>query len=229
MSRQQGRRTYRKCDALDQCAIAGRPKINRRRAPGTGSSIDRHRVSADVIASMAAAALAFGLLDAPTAVFATLWWGAVLAVVRSDLDAFVIPDTATAAIAGLGLAQTFWAALAAGGSWRSAGIATAWAVATGSTAFGMFWMVGRAHRIARGCEGLGFGDVKLAGASALWLDAVGNAVALEIAALAAVVLVSLRSRRGPSGAIPFGAFLAPAAWLVFVTGPVFRAVVARNP
>ncbi|MBL0936438.1 MAG: prepilin peptidase [Rhizobiaceae bacterium] len=71
----------------------------------------------------------------------------------------------------------------------------------------------------RGFDGLGLGDIKLLAAAGAWIDLVGIANAVLIAALAALVAAGLIAAfRGWDGMrrLPFAAFLAPsivAAWL----------------
>ena len=151
------------------------------------------------------------------------WWVAVVATVRSDLRAFVIPDGASAATAALGLAVAFGAPLLAGDGAVQACDAALSALATGAACFALFWLTGIAFR-SLGRDALGFGDVKLAGAAGLWLAPGDAATALEIAALAAIAARQV-ARRGGSlrdKPVPFGAVLAPAAWLVFLLAPVLR-------
>lgn len=164
----------------------------------------------------AVASLAFGA--------ALAWWAVVVEVIRSDLARYVIPDEASAAIAALGVA------VAAGGAWlsgedvASAAAAARAAIETGAGAFGVFWLTGFVFR-RWGRDALGFGDVKLAGASAVWLAPADAALALEIAALAAIVALLLEQRRGArvaDTAVPFGAFLAPSAWAVHLLAPRLR-------
>ena len=97
------------------------------------------------------------------------------------------------------------------------------AAAAGAGAFAVFWAIGAAFR-AGGRDALGFGDVKLAGACAVSLTPADAALALEVAALGAIAVL-LATRRGGTlrdTAVPFGAFLAPAAWLVLVLAPPLR-------
>jgi len=73
----------------------------------------------------------------------------------------------------------------------------------------------------RGREGLGLGDVKLAGIAGAWLDWVMIPVAIEIAAFAALTVYILRgfARNRPlraAGLLPFGLFLAPTIWLCWL-------------
>jgi len=77
------------------------------------------------------------------------------------------------------------------------------------------------YRWRAGVDGLGLGDVKLAAAGAPWLSWPLLPVMLAVAAIAALAVVALRAlavrqainRTAP---LPFGAFLAPSIWLVFV-------------
>ena len=70
----------------------------------------------------------------------------------------------------------------------------------------------------RGRHGLGFGDVKLAGVAGAWLDWKVMPIALELAALAALIGYLARQflfRRSISASdrVPFGLFFAPAIWI----------------
>ena len=74
------------------------------------------------------------------------------------------------------------------------------------------------YRRWRGRDGLGLGDVKLAGVAGAWLGLTTIFAALELAALtalAAYLLTALLRRRTLRGTafLPFGAFLAPCIWL----------------
>ena len=159
-----------------------------------------------------------GRMDAS---FAALWWVGTMVVIRSDLERYIIPDEASAAIAGLGLLHALSAAVLEGASWQATVETSGACLAGGSLAFATFWLVARLHRLSTGRDGLGFGDVKLAGACGLWLGLEDQVITLEIAAVAAIAMLLLfrRGRSARQVAIPFGAFLAPAAWLVFVMGP----------
>lgn len=161
--------------------------------------------------------------------FAAAWWVAVVVIVRSDLERLIIPDGASASVAALGLAYAVAAPLRAGFGSAVASADAAAALLTGGFAFALFWGIAAAYRRIRGHEGLGFGDVKLAGASALWLTPADATLALETAAVAGLAVLLWRRRNGVhhEAALPFGAFLAPAAWLAFVAGPVLHRVAER--
>ena len=74
------------------------------------------------------------------------------------------------------------------------------------------------YRRLRGRDGLGLGDVKLAGCAGAWLSWLAMPIAIEIAALAAIAVIAVRHYAGgrPLDAalkFPFGLFLAPSIWL----------------
>ena len=80
----------------------------------------------------------------------------------------------------------------------------------------------------RGREGLGLGDVKLAGVAGAWLDWSMMGVAVEMAAAGALVTYLLaRIFAGrplhATNRIPFGAFFAPAIWLTWLLDTLFGA------
>jgi leader peptidase (prepilin peptidase)/N-methyltransferase len=83
------------------------------------------------------------------------------------------------------------------------------------------WLVRALYYRVRGQEGLGLGDVKLAAAGGAWIGWQHLADMILIAAVAALALAVLAAagrRQELSGAskIPFGSFLAPSIWLVWV-------------
>lgn len=151
----------------------------------------------------------------PTAVFAALLALLAALVAAFDLDRYIIPDTANAALLLGGLVLCLVEA--------EAGAASALldALARAVVAGGFFWLLRWLYHRLRGVFGIGLGDVKLAAAAAPWLGWSLLPIALELAALAAIVavgLTALRRRESIRGglALPFGAFLAPAVWVTFV-------------
>ncbi len=156
----------------------------------------------------------------------SLWLVAVVVVVRSDLTSFIIPDGATAGIAVLGLSNAVVSAWETGASGGEAALSGVDAASSGCLAFGLFWSIGWCFRRFGQREALGFGDVKLAGALAIWLAPADAALALEVAALTAIAVLLLSRRVGSlrDTAVPFGAFMAPAAWLAFLLGPALRSL-----
>jgi leader peptidase (prepilin peptidase)/N-methyltransferase len=168
-----------------------------------------------LVAAFGAASLAGALiLSGIDAIFGSLLAAVALWVAVVDLDRFEIPDAANLAILGLGVA---W-------SLQSAGVdhEVVVEIALRSLlAAGLLFAVREVYRILRHREGLGLGDVKLAGAGASWLSWSHIVLALLIAAVAAILLVLARGkltgeRIQVGAAIPFGAFLAPAIWGAWV-------------
>jgi leader peptidase (prepilin peptidase)/N-methyltransferase len=73
----------------------------------------------------------------------------------------------------------------------------------------------------RGREGLGLGDVKLAAAAGAWtgLSGLGHVLLLScVLAISYVFICHARNLRDINGsaAVPFGLFLAPSIWLVWL-------------
>ena len=82
-------------------------------------------------------------------------------------------------------------------------------------ASGAFYLFRAAYGWLRGQEGLGLGDVKLAGVAGAWIDLRLLAFVIEFAALAGLTLALIR-RRGPlkgNTRVPFAVGFAPAIWL----------------
>jgi leader peptidase (prepilin peptidase)/N-methyltransferase len=141
--------------------------------------------------------------------------GAALALVMlaiSVIDArhFIIPDTLTATALGLALVNAGIQDSALAGI-EAAALRTA-VLASG------FLAVRAVYYWIRGRQGIGLGDVKLAGVAGAWLEWTTIPIAIEIAALAALATVTIRqlARGRPLRAMsrmPFGLFLAPAIWL----------------
>lgn len=143
---------------------------------------------------------------------AGLGW-ALLALAAADARAMVLPDPITLPLALAGFAATAWLAperlashaLAAGG------------------AFALFLAIRLGYRRFRGREGLGLGDAKLMAAAGAWLGPEPLATVVLAAALAALAVTGLRQWREQridlAAPIPFGAYLAPAIWLVWIADP----------
>jgi leader peptidase (prepilin peptidase) / N-methyltransferase len=151
-------------------------------------------------------------LDLADAVFGILLAAAALFVAVVDIDRFEIPDIANFAIFALGVAQT-----------QVLGIditALTQCVARSVLVAACLFVLRAAYRCVRGIEGLGLGDVKLAGAGAAWLSVPYLAVAILIAVGAAVAAIVGRGivtgeRIKAHSAVPFGTFLAPAIWMAW--------------
>jgi len=77
--------------------------------------------------------------------------------------------------------------------------------------FSCFWLIRKAHQLATGRIGLGFGDVKMAGAAGAWITIGAAPLFIGLAALAALLSVTCAAAVGGSAVlkqkIPFGPFL----------------------
>jgi leader peptidase (prepilin peptidase) / N-methyltransferase len=142
---------------------------------------------------------------------------ALLMILIAAVDArrYVIPDQLTAASLIIGCAHAVIVA--------TDGIATELAQAAWRAAVlaGIFWSLRSAYRHLRGRDGMGLGDVKLAGVAGVWLDWPMIPIAIEIAALAGLTAYLTRHllARKPmhlTGKLPFGLFFAPAIWLAWL-------------
>jgi leader peptidase (prepilin peptidase) / N-methyltransferase len=154
------------------------------------------------------------ILSDTDAIFGALLAAAALWVAVVDLDRFEIPDLANIAIFVLGVVwslQSFGIDREVIGEMAMRSLLSA----------GVLFALRELYRKLRHMEGLGLGDVKLAGASASWLSWSHIVFALLIAAASAIMVVLVRTmltggRIEAGAAIPFGAFLAPAIWLAWV-------------
>jgi leader peptidase (prepilin peptidase)/N-methyltransferase len=159
-----------------------------------------------------ASAAGFLLLAPLDAMFGTFLAISVLFVAATDLARFEIPDLANCAIFLLGIG---W--VVSSGFYSDAILDAALRAAVAAATLEVVRML---YRRFRGIEGLGMGDVKLAAAGAPWLPWSQLQVALLIAVCAALLVVAGRALIARDGlhmrlALPFGAFLAPAVWVVW--------------
>lgn len=169
------------------------------------------------MSSIAIAAVALSLLIVP-GIRGVLGAGlaiVMLAIVVSDARQFIIPNQFTAAGFGLGAVHALLVGFDPPVS------ALAFAVFRGVILASVFFGIAIAYRWLRQREGIGWGDIKLAGVAGLWLDWMMLPIAVEIAALAAIAVYVLRQRvlSRPlrlGSRLPFGAFLAPSIWLCWL-------------
>jgi leader peptidase (prepilin peptidase)/N-methyltransferase len=133
----------------------------------------------------------------------------LLALTRIDLDCFLLPDTLTLTLAGVG-------AVAALAGWGPGPLS---ALAGGLLGWGSLFGVGWLYARLTGREGLGGGDPKLLGALGVWLGADGVLLCLFLAAVGGSLiggLIVILQRGGRHYALPFGPFLAGAGWVMLL-------------
>jgi leader peptidase (prepilin peptidase) / N-methyltransferase len=160
---------------------------------------------AAVLASLLAAPGPDGLMGALLAAL-------MLAIAASDASRYVIPNQLTATAAALALLRA--ATIGPDAGWEAMG----WAGGRGLAVALPFLALMAAYRWWRGRDGLGLGDIKLAGVAGAWLGLVTVFAVIELATLAALgayFLAGAIRKRPPKATafLPFGLFLAPAIWL----------------
>jgi leader peptidase (prepilin peptidase) / N-methyltransferase len=139
----------------------------------------------------------------------------MLGVVAADARRFVIPNALSGGAFALGVIHGFVASPDSGFE----GALTA--LSRAALAAGLLLLVRFAYQWFRGREGLGLGDVKLAGVAGAWLSLPMLPITIEIAAIAALAAYVFRQRKRmrvlrPAARVPFGAYFAPAIWLGWV-------------
>ena len=157
----------------------------------------------------ASIAMAGGLRGALGAGLALL----MLAIAVVDARRFIIPNELTLAALALALVQ---AAILD----PDPATAILQAVLRGVALALVFLAIRETYVRLRGRDGLGLGDVKLAGVAGVWLGWTAIPIAVEVAALSALALYLVRYLSGrpvrATQRIPFGLFLAPAIWIAWM-------------
>jgi leader peptidase (prepilin peptidase) / N-methyltransferase len=131
------------------------------------------------------------------------------AIVWIDFQKLIIPDALNFALAATGIAyqsvvspELLWVQLAAG-----------------IAVLAVFWLIRRIHTAATGRIGLGLGDVKMAGASAIWLSPWNLPAFVFAASISALVLTVgrhfLRKDLSADTRQPFGPFLSAGLLLIW--------------
>ncbi len=184
------------------------------------SSLRSTRQTAFLSAAIGAAALAAVVTSIVAAPGLRGLLGAGLALIMAaiaiiDARHFIIPNSLSAAALVLALLH---AAIQAPDAIIDAVV---FVTVRGAVLALAFLALRELYRWLRGREGLGLGDVKLAGVAGAWLDWLTIPVAVQIAALTALAIYLLRSfiDKRPiraTGRLPFGLFFAPAIWLCWL-------------
>jgi leader peptidase (prepilin peptidase)/N-methyltransferase len=151
----------------------------------------------------------------------------MIAIAVVDARRFIIPDELTVAALALGFVD------AALQDTDALVQALAFAALRGGALALAFLGLRVAYRRLRGREGIGLGDVKLAGVAGVWLGWAMIPVAVEIAALAALAAYAFKyfhdGRVRAMTRLPFGLFFAPAIWIGWLLEtmlPLFPSVAA---
>ncbi|HVZ91409.1 MAG TPA: A24 family peptidase [Rhizomicrobium sp.] len=130
-----------------------------------------------------------------------------------DALAFRLPDILTLPLIAAGLATAQWLP-----QHDLLGHSLAALIAIGA-----FFAIAAFYQRARGREGLGMGDVKLAGAAGAWLGWQALPYVVLLACAAGLVWIGVgamrRGREALGERIPFGVALCLAIWIVWLYGP----------
>jgi len=158
----------------------------------------------------AALVIPHGLLLAATCALA---W-ALLVLSAVDAAIFRLPDIVTLPLLALGLAV----------SWLLPDKDLTGHTIGALCGAGAFYLIAEIYRRTRGREGLGLGDVKLAGAAGAWLGWQALPSTVLLACCAGLVWVGVGVlRRGKAvleERIPFGVALCFGIWIVWLYGPL---------
>ncbi len=144
----------------------------------------------------------------------------MLAIAAADARAFIIPDKLTVAAFLLALTN------AANEGLESMPENIAVAALRGFVLALAFFALREIYLRLRHRHGIGLGDVKLAAVAGAWLDWTLIPVAIEIAALAALIAyianqLVLRRPLCAAAKLPFGLFFAPAIWFCWLLNAIF--------
>jgi leader peptidase (prepilin peptidase) / N-methyltransferase len=139
----------------------------------------------------------------------------MVAIALADARDFIIPDGLTIAALMLGVVKAVLVPS------RPVAEEVAVAVLRGALLALAFLALRIGYRQLRSRDGIGLGDVKLAGVCGVWLEWPTIPLAVEIAALSALSAYALRqlALRRPmrtTAILPFGVFLAPAIWIAWL-------------
>lgn len=143
-----------------------------------------------------------------------LLFGIVLAIILAaiawvDFRKMIIPDLLSILLAAAGLA--YQSAVSPGMLWIQA--------VSGVGVLAAFWLLRRVHAALTGRIGLGLGDVKMAGASAIWISPWNLPVFVFVASLCGLAFAVGRhmlNGRSAEARQPFGPFLAAGLFLTWI-------------
>jgi leader peptidase (prepilin peptidase) / N-methyltransferase len=188
---------------------------------GRGTALRRELITYAAFAAIACSIVIASLFAAPgtSGVLGGALGLLMLAVAVADARAFIIPDKLTIAAFLLALTN------AANGGLGSMPENIAVAALRGFVLALAFFALREIYLRLRHRHGIGLGDLKLAAVAGAWLDWTLIPVAIEIAALAALIvyIASQLVRRRPLCAatkLPFGLFFAPAIWFCWLLNAI---------
>jgi leader peptidase (prepilin peptidase) / N-methyltransferase len=166
-----------------------------------------------IVGSLTVALVSVISLSWPLAVASTVLGVWMLAGTDIDARNYLLPDTMTAGALLSGLVAAAVCDPAA--AWLGLAMAVVRATCTALA----LALVRACYAWLRGREGIGWGDIKLAGALGAWLPLQAIPACFALATAAALLTVLVAGLRGHRierlTRVPFGAFLCPAIWLTY--------------
>ncbi len=172
----------------------------------------------ELATGIAFAAVAWHFGFGPAAVLGCLFTAYLVALTGIDIDRQLLPDVLTVPLLWIGLVASAW--LGAGEVPPPAALRDA--VIGAVAGYGFLWLVFHVFKLITGKEGMGYGDFKLLAAIGAWLGWQMLPLVLLLAAFvgAAVGIALMAARRlGRGVPIPFGPYLAGAAFIALLWGP----------
>jgi leader peptidase (prepilin peptidase) / N-methyltransferase len=172
----------------------------------------------ELATALAFAAVAWHFGFGLSALLGLVFTAYLVALTGIDIDRQLLPDILTIPLLWIGLVASLWhvdGQAAPPAALRDAVIGAA-------AGYAFLWLVFQLFKLVTGKEGMGYGDFKLFAAIGGWLGwQMLPLVLLLAAAVGAVVGVAMMaaSRLGRGVPIPFGPYLAGAAWIAMLWGP----------
>ena len=162
------------------------------------------------------AVLSFTQFDEILAVTSCLLGGVLLAIALIDARHMIIPDILSLPLIPAGLISAYFLT-----DNPEPHLVLLHHVIASAIAGGGFYLIRTFYREIRGREGLGLGDVKLILATGAWTGLLGVSYVILLACILAISYFSIAQLTAGEkltrhSAIPFGTFLAPSMWLVWV-------------
>ena len=172
----------------------------------------------ELATAIAFAAVAWHFGFGLSAVLALVFTAYLIALTGIDIDRQLLPDILTIPLLWIGLLASLWSVHGQPAPPAALRDAVIGAVA----GYAFLWLVFQLFKLVTGKEGMGYGDFKLFAAIGAWLGwQMLPLVLLLAAAVGAVVGIAMlaASRLGRGVPIPFGPYLAGAAWIAMIWGP----------
>ncbi|GLS82256.1 prepilin peptidase [Paraferrimonas haliotis] len=144
-------------------------------------------------------------------VFAAIFTFVLIALTGIDLDEMLLPDNFTLPLLWLGLLVNI------NGTFASLNDAVIGAAAGYLSLWSVFWL----FKLVTGKEGMGYGDFKLLAAAGAWLGwQMLPMIILLSSLIGAIVGISLMALKklDQGNPIPFGPYIASAAWVALIWG-----------